>query len=294
MTHGVRWIGATMVAISALATLGCSDESRMEPKAAAPARGPMGMVAASSPPADRAKAPAEETSKATNAATAGRKIIYNAHVDLVTEDLTSVDARLTRLIELSKGYVADSDLSGKAGATRHATWKVRIPVEAYDTFIKGVTSLGELVSLKADSQDVSEEFYDLEARQTNKKVEEARLLKHLTDSTGKLDEILAVERELSRVRGEIERMQGRLRSLANLTSLTTVTINVREIKDYKPPQAPTFVTRIGRTFSDSLDALQTLGENVVLFVAGILPWIPLIAIGLGVFAWTLRRRKSGR
>ena len=85
---------------------------------------------------------------------------------------------------------------------------------------------------------MSEEYFDLDARQAAKKVEETRLLKHLADSTGKLDEILAVERELSRVRSEIERMQGRLRALSNLTTLATVTINVSEIKDYVPPRAP--------------------------------------------------------
>ena len=69
--------------------------------------------------------------------------------------------------------------------------------------------------------------------------------------------------ELSRVRSEIERMQGRLRALSNLTSLATVTVTASEIKGYVPPQAPTLATRISRTFAASLETLQQVGEGLV-------------------------------
>ena len=302
--------GQSVLAVLALVMVGCSDEAKHQVEtqyrpdpapasAVAPVpafsgygmQGGMGNLAmrkATSPPA--AAGAEDDTSKATKAATDGRKIIYNAQVDLVTEDLTAFDGRLSQLIATSKGYVADSDITGSAGSTRRGSWKVRVPVETYDAFLKGAVALGELVTLKANSEDVSEEFFDLEARQTNKKVEETRLLKHLTDSTGKLDEILTVERELSRVRGEIERMQGRLRAMANLSSLTTITITAREIKDYAPPQAPTFTTKVARAFANSLDSLRQTAEGFALFVVGILPWVPVIAVGLVILIWVARRR----
>ena len=97
------------------------------------------------------------------------------------------------------------------------------------------------------------EYYDLEARIKNKQQEETRLLKHLADSTGKLEDILAVERELTRVRGEIEQMQGRIRYLGNLSALSTVTLNVTEVRNYTPPVHPTFGNADrARTFNDSL------------------------------------------
>ena len=89
-------------------------------------------------------------------------------------------------------------------------WKIRVPVDQFESFVQKVVALGELERTLRTSQDVTEEYYDIEARIKNKKVEEERLLKHLEKSTGKLEEILAVEREISRVRGEVERLQGRL------------------------------------------------------------------------------------
>src|SRR5262249_26682945 len=141
-----------------------------------------------------------------------------------------------------------------------------------------VTRLGVPEKNSIDSKDVTEEYYDLEARIKNKKVEEDRLLKHLEKSTGKLEEILAVEREISRVRGEIEQHEGRLRLLANLTALTTVTINIQEIKNYVPPQTPTFASNITSTFSGSFDLLVGLGKALVLIAVGLAPWLPVIAV----------------
>ncbi len=288
-TAGKSAVLGSILAALAIGWMGCADQN-----GESVAYNPSGPTAPLSRPAE---SPAGEMTKAGEAqaddpsksATAGRKIIYNAHVDVVTEDLNRFETSLTKLIEAQKAYVADSERTGSAGATRHGTWKVRVPVDAYDAFVKGVVALGELVSLKADSQDVSEEYFDLDARTAAKKVEETRLLKHLTDSTGKLDEILTVERELSRVRSEIERMQGRLRGLANLSSLATVTINANEIKGYVPPQSPTLGTRLARTFFTSLETLQQFGEAVLIFLAALAPWLPLIALTVGIIVWTSRR-----
>jgi len=106
---------------------------------------------------------------------------------------------------------------------------------ARDDGYVGVAGLCELQSLSADSQDVTEQYYDLQSRIRNKQTEEARLVRHLEQSTGKLDEILAVEREVSRVREELERMEGKMRVLQDLTALATVTLHADEIKDLLAP-----------------------------------------------------------
>ena len=85
---------------------------------------------------------------------------------------------------------------------------MRVPPGRFVELLVTAQRLGEVRRVISDSQDVSEEYYDVEARIRNKQQEETRLLAHLQDSTGKLDEILAVERELARVRGEVEQVQG--------------------------------------------------------------------------------------
>lgn len=209
--------------------------------------------------------------------TVDRKIIYNAEVYLSVENFDKTAAALSRLIKQEGGYLAEENVTGTPGSHRTGMWKARIPIDKFDAFVEAVIRLGELERKQTNSQDVTEEFFDLEARIKNKKVEEGRLVKHLEESTGKLKEILDVEREISRVREEIERQQGRLQLLANLTSLTTVTIHFNERLDFRPVAAPTFGTRISRTFQASSRQLLRFGENLILALVSIVPWLPLWA-----------------
>ncbi len=223
-----------------------------------------------------------------------RKIIYTAEAHIVVEEFEKAERELAQLIKSHQGYVAQAETGGSSGAPRSGRWKVRVPVERFEEFLDAVSKLGVPQRISRDSKDVTEEFYDLEARLKAKKVQEARLLKHLEASTGKLEDILNVERELMRVRGEIEREEGRLRLLANLAALTTVTVHLQEIKNYVPPQAPTFTSTVSSTFSNSLDTLVNFGKGLVIAAVALAPWLVVFAV-IGVpLGIVLRARYRSR
>ncbi len=192
------------------------------------------------------------------------------------------------LVKQHGGFLAESDLVSQISTQRTATWRVRVPVDHSDDFVRGISKLGEVRTSHIGSQDVTEEYFDIEARIRNKQEEEKRLLKHLADSTGKLEDILKVEAELSRVRGEVEQMQGRLRFLANRADLSTVTIMATEVKDYTPPEPVTLATQVRTTFFRSLNALIAFGESVLLFVVALVPWLPVLAFGIFI-VYAIRR-----
>jgi neutral trehalase len=138
---------------------------------------------------------------------------------------------------------------------------VRIPVEKYEEFLLGLEKLGIPEHRTQTAQDVTEEFVDLEARIANKRKLEQRILQLVEDRDGKINDVIDVERELARVREEIERMEGRMRYLSNRAALTTVTITVREEKDYVPPQAPSFTSRIGTAWSEFESEFSKIREK---------------------------------
>ncbi len=218
-----------------------------------------------------------------------RKIIYNAQIALVVEDIAKVDSQIVSLVKEAGGYISGSDISGTTNLQRTANWTVRMPVDGFVPFVDRITRLGEVQRNHVDSQDVTQEYVDVEARIGNKQKEETRLQKHLADSTGRLEDILAVERELSRVRGEIEQAQGRLRYLANLSTLSTVTITASEIHDYKPPVRPTFAGRIQQAFDRSIESLVDFVQGLILFVVTVAPWIPIVLLFTVPSLWLLRR-----
>jgi hypothetical protein len=208
-----------------------------------------------------------------------RKIIYNANIDIIVEDFARAEQGFRQLMRAQKdGYIADEQITGASGSQRQGKWTVRIPVGDFEAFLQDVGKLGVVQDSRRNSREVTEQFYDLEGRIKIKKAEEERIVKLLADNTGKLEDIISVERELTRVRGEIEQLVGSLRLLENLTALTTVTLTITERKNYVPPQTPTFAAMIARTFSDSVERLVDVGKTVVLIVVAIAPWLPLSAL----------------
>ena len=222
-----------------------------------------------------------------------RNIIYTASVDLVVEEFEPIPAKVRDLATQFEAYVARSNVTGSPGSPRNGEWTFRVPEGRYDAFLVAAQELGEVQRVTSNSEDVSEEYYDVEARIRNKKTEEGRLVKLLEDATGKLEEVLAVEREIARVRGEIEQVEGRLRVLKDLTSLSTVTLSVREIKDYVPEDQVTYGTRVRRAFDGSISALVDTAQALSIVAVVLSPWLGILLVLL-IVLWIVWRIARGR
>lgn len=242
-------------------------------------------------PAGNADAPAEAADPRT-AATVERKIIYTATVGLVVEDFDATDRKIQALTQEAGGFVAEFREDRSYGDRQAGRWVVRIPTPRFQEFLDQVVTLGVPETRQIDAQDVTEEYVDLEARIANKKKLEQRILDLLENQTGEIKDVIAVETELARVREEIERMEGRLRFLANRVELTTITITAREEQDYIPPQAPSFTGKVRNVWSQSLTALRQAGEALVLTAVALAPWLVVLAVlGSPFLIWFVRWRR---
>lgn len=235
-------------------------------------------------PAETSKVDSD-SSTITDAPVTRRKIIYTAEINLVVENFDPIPGKIEEIVLQFDAYIARSYFSGSPGERRSGTWTVRVPVSSYHAFVAAIRNLGELQSVRSDSKDVTAEFFDVDARIRNKQREEERLIDLLGNATGKLQDILEVERELSRVRGEIEQLQGRMRVLEDLTAMTTVELRIQEIVDFVPPpsEAPSYVTRVRRAFTGSIDKLVLTVQAISIGLAAVLPWL----MGLLLLAATI-------
>ncbi len=222
-----------------------------------------------------------------------RKVIYNASIDLVVKDFAPLESEIPKLVKEAGGFLADVSINRTQGRQLSGTWQARIPVDRFEAFLDDVSALGIPENRRQTAQDVTEEFVDLEARIANQKRLEERIVQLLDSSSDEIKDVIEVERELGRVRGEIEQMQGRLRYLTNRTDLTTITISAREQRDYVPPATPSFTGRVGDAWANSLLELQRFGANVAVALVYAAPWLLLWAIVLSVpllFIWRLIRK----
>ncbi len=148
----------------------------------------------------------------------------SVQVDTLADGVERVRALAARV----GGFVANTQMQAGPNQIKSATLEIRLPSSRFDQAIDGLTPLGHVESVNVQAEDVGEEFVDVTARAANSRRLEERLIQVLETKTGKLKDVLDVERELARVREDIERMDGRLRYLRARTSVSSLSITVHE------------------------------------------------------------------
>lgn len=219
-----------------------------------------------------------------NAASAAPTMVIRSGQAFI--EVEKVDAAALKIRQLAAqvgGFITNSSISGGRDQIRQATFELKIPAPKYDQAADLLSTIGKVETLTSTAQDVGEEFVDVTARVTNSRRLEERLINLLANRTGKLDEVLRVERELARVREEIERYEGRLRYLSARVALSTLTITVHE-------PAPILGNSPGE--NPIAAALRRAWKNFIAVVAGSIAAlgvvIPLALLGLA--GWLGYRR----
>jgi hypothetical protein len=219
-----------------------------------------------------------------------RKIIYTSQIEVVVDDLTAAEQKLAELIksiQQSGGYLSRQESVGQSGSRRQSQWTIRVPVAKFDGVVAELESLGELQRNSREAQDVTDAFADMEARLRNLHASEIRLLNHL-EKTSELKYTLEVERELSRVRGDIERLQGQLNLLANKSDLATVNLTLHERTTFTPAVPLVFSSQVSQVFHTSLQSLLGFGKALILAGVALSPWVVAGVIVL-IPVWLIRR-----
>jgi hypothetical protein len=230
-----------------------------------------------------------------------RKIIYNVAMHLIVKDTDEAFAGIQRLAKEMGGFVSESNV-WREDTFRRGTITIRVPVGQLDDALAQLRALAlDVESENIDSQDVTEEYVDLEARLTNERRTEVELLELLESrsETGKTQDILEVHRELSNVRAQIEQIEGRMRYLENLSAMAMVRITVTpdallqpiDVAGWRPQGTARDAIRM------LLRTLQFFADAAIVFFLYILPTliviaIPVVALILLIRAiWRRVRRK---
>jgi hypothetical protein len=236
-------------------------------------------------------APAGADAAVVSATPQPQMIVYTATLDVVVKDLETVLPEVEKLVAGHKGFVQRSEVKGETGSRRVATFTLRVPVAGFVALKESLLALGTTERNAVETQDVTEEFVDVEARIKNLQEQEKKLNQLLQEKRKeeKLEDVIKVSDRIYVVRGDIERAQGRRNYLLNRVQLSTINLTLREIRDYKPPTAPTFRSRISDTFAASWEAVVDFGKGLVLFGVALAPWTPIWLPLLLIGVWGIRR-----
>ena len=149
-----------------------------------------------------------------------RMIVRTGNISMVVDDVTGALANIAKIADTLKGYVVSSN-SWKNGESVYGSITIRVPSESYDAASNSVTQIAvDVTSQSSSSQDVTEEYVDLGAQLSNLKATEGQLLLIMGKAL-KVEEILAVQAQLTQVQSQIAQIQGRMQYLEK-TSATSL------------------------------------------------------------------------
>ncbi len=182
-------------------------------------------------------------------------------------------------------YDAVGSLADGAALSGYIT--VRVPSESYDEFLDSVREIGEVVRQSESEQDVTQEHIDLSARLTNLQAQEERL-REFNKQAQNVEELLAVERELTRVRAEIDSLTGQVEYLERQAAMSVVTIELVGPQPVVRPQGENW--GVGEALTQSVRAFVS-SINAMIILAGALLPVALVALALFFVIRALMRRK---
>lgn len=230
-----------------------------------------------------------EVSK-TDSAAVQRKIIKEAEIRQKVTELEPALQLVQQLVDRSGGYIQSSSIHQFRENEREAAFVLRVPQTSYTSIVDQLQKIGKSVMIAQKGEDVTAQYYDNEARIKNLSLQEEAVQKLLAKAD-KMEDILRIQQELFRIRGEIEALQGKNRTLDHLSSLSTINLTLLEVKavDYVEDK-PWIQAREG--FVQSLGGVGDFFVQMMVLLVTYLPFIILIYLPLGLLIWWMIRRQK--
>ncbi len=221
-----------------------------------------------------------EQTQAAPVVAAERKIIRNAEIELEANAPEESQAKITQIAEANGGFVVESTQSGggaKSARRDGVTMTVRVPSAKFDAALTEIRQTASRVIVESiKGQDVTEEFIDIEARLRTQKALETQFLE-IMKRTNSVADALNVQTEIARVRGEIEKIEGRKRFLESQASLSTIKIELNAPTAFSSNSSG-FFGQLAQAFGTGFDAALIFILYFVKFLIALLPFLILVVL----------------
>jgi hypothetical protein len=229
-----------------------------------------------------------------SAAARGPMVIRTATVRIVVKEFANVRATVESIVAQAGGFVDRLTVDGDPAAARSLSGSLRVPSDRMSGVLDRLRQVGHVVEDTQGSEDVTDQIVDLDARLANARATEQRLTDLLKNRTGRLTDVLSVEREIARVRLEIERLDAEKTNTTRRVAYATIEIQIsEERKASLETGALPLTTRIRVAAADGAAAAIESLVGTVLLVLRTGPSLLFWGIVAALVWMMLRRRVSG-
>jgi hypothetical protein len=295
---GWRSLATGLVLVSGSLTLNsCGNARSMDNVSGAVAPAPQ---AAAESKADRVIADGRSNDKASGAeakpaAAISQKpqLVKTAQLSLRLESIDKMMVKLRQIVQSKQGdiYNFQDDRPQGSGEHRQATLTLKVPSTVLDSTLAEISNLGRVESQGIKSEDVTQQLVDTDARLKNLRQQED-LTRKIMDRSGSIRDILAVSKELSSIREQIEQLDATVKNLRQQVAYSTINLKVEETRSATPTN-DAFGVQVQETWKDSTHAAGSLATNLALGLLWLLPFTPFIGMAVGGVYYVRRvRRRS--
>ena len=224
------------------------------------------------------------------------KKVYTGYMEMQTLDFDKASGDIDALVKELGGYFQQSSVSNRGNSGyRYGSYTIRIPSAQFDTFLQKAGTLCHLVYSSTGTDDVSETYYDTEARLETARIKLERLQALLAKATS-MDDIITIESAISETEWDIENLSGTLRRYDALVDYATIDVELSEV--YKlsgqDEAVTTFGGRLGQSFVNGLRAVGSALEDFAVWLAYSWVWLLVIAAVIVVVVRVVRRKSGGK
>lgn len=215
-----------------------------------------------------------------------RMIIKTGYVSMRVENVPTSAKTITDYAEKNGGFVVNTNID-KSDLSVDGSVTIRVPSKIFDTTIEYVKTLGEIQSQNISGQDITEQYTDLDSQLKNLKATEEQFLAIMKDAY-KIEDVLAVQRELMNVRGQIEMIEGRMKYLKESVDMSSLTVYLSTDPSKLPIVDEGNQWKPIAIMKDAFRSLLGTGQGVVNGLIWLVVYIPVIAV-LGILTWVVRK-----
>jgi Domain of unknown function (DUF4349) len=221
-----------------------------------------------------------------------RKLVRRGEMTLEVRSVVDAMERLIPLVSSMGGHTANRSERQNEYGTHSASITCRIPADRLDAAIESVKALGLLQALTLSADDITAAYFDVHVRIETQKALENRLVALLQRPTNKLSELLEIEREVARVREEIDRLEGRKRLWDNQVELSSLVITLEEPAPVVAGTGGGFLQTLTQAFGQSAENFVLAIAGIIAGVGSILPMATIVAAAAWAFFRWRRRQVS--
>lgn len=223
-----------------------------------------------------------------------RKIIRNGEFTIEAKNPTEAQHQIQVIAESFGGFVVTSEFQQSSASVSVVNVIVRVPAAQFQAATDKIRGVGTVIREKISGKDVTEEYVDLEAQLRAKRALEAQFLEIMKQAR-KVEDALAVQANLSEVRTEIERLEGRRRYLENQAALSTVSVTLQTPAPLIAASQTGFWASVKNSFGEGVNEAVNIVLGLIHFVLVMLPVVVLILLPGGlVLRYCWRRFGWGR